>query len=493
MLYTRPAMRITLDPPGPDWPSPATPATAPTTAPATATASGDGATLASIVAGHAERLGTAELPAGGAIIATGHQAWLWHCGILAKDMAMVAACRLHGAAPLHLVVDQDAHETLGLLLPEVEGKRLGVRRERLAATRADVPTGFQGPAEAGALAERVEALDRPELARLREAVTGVGTMRTLAEQVTVILSRLWGGHVGALPVLFVSDLPRLAGYRALLGALLHDARAAAEAYNRAVAAVPEAGLTALRLEPDRVELPLWWVRWGQPRQRVFADLADTRPIFTDEAGEVVEPGEAGELLPRALLLTAFMRSAVCGMFIHGVGGGLYDRATEHWWRAWRGEALAPAVVATADVHLELPGVPMADGEAVARARWRVHHAPHNVDRLLKLDDALTREKRRVLGGVLAPAARGATSRLQRRLAFAHLHLINARLASAHGQVVDAARAELGRARVGLANAAVARRRDWPFFLYGEQVLAELGRGVEAALAGVAAIPDRPLP
>ncbi len=472
-------MRITLDPPAARWPAPDPHHGA------------DRRPLRRLVAEHAHRLGTAELPDRPAIIATGHQAWLWHCGILAKDLAMAAACRRHDAAGLHLVVDQDAHDALSLTLPHIEGDRLSARTVRLAPTHPDVPTGLQAPADPAAITARLDALDEPGLARLREAIADLPATRTLAEQVTALLARLMRPPLGELPVLFVSDLPRLETYRQLLAAMLHDARAAAAAYNRAVAAVPEAGLTPLRLEPDRVELPLWLATWNQPRRRVFADLADTTPLFTDDAGQPIDPpadppaptGRDQSLLPRALLLTAFMRSHVSATFIHGTGGGLYDRATDHWWRAWRGQPLAPAVVATADVHLPLPELPIADADALARARWLVHHAPYNVDRLLGLDDALTREKRRVLGSVLAPHARARTSPRQRRLAFAHLHLINARLASAHSQVIARARAELDRARLGLSNAATARRRDWPFFLYSDETLAALRRRIDACFAG----------
>ena len=489
-------MRITLDPPGPRWPAPSVPASSP--------ASGrDRSALASLVAGHAQRLRTAELPDRPAIFATGHQAWLWHCGILAKDLAMAAACRHHHAAPLHLVVDQDAHDALTLSLPHIHEQRLTAERLRLAPTHPDIPTGFQPPVDPAALAHALDAAPHPALAPLRDAVAHLPPTRTLAQQITAILARLMHRHVAELPVLFVSDLPGLESYRELLTALLHDARAAAEAYNHAVAAVPQAGLTPLRLEPDRVELPLWLARWNEPRRRVFADLADTTPIFTDDAGEPIElerasqAGPRSALLPRAMLLTAFMRSAVCQMFIHGTGGGLYDQATDHWWRAWRGQSLAPAVVATADVRLSFPHLPLADAAALARARWRVHHAPHNVDRLLKLDDTLTREKQRVLTTILAPHARHArharhaTTRRHRQLAFTHLHRINARLAAAHPHVIAHAHDELRQTRLGLANAATARRRDWPFFLHDDEDLAELRRRIDACLARPPAPCDAP--
>ena len=50
----------------------------------------------------AERLGLTKLRCDKPIIATGHQSGFWHPGILAKDLAMTAACQRYDAQPLHL-------------------------------------------------------------------------------------------------------------------------------------------------------------------------------------------------------------------------------------------------------------------------------------------------------------------------------------------------------------------------------------------------------
>jgi hypothetical protein len=47
--------------------------------------------LVQLVADNADHLETGRLQVDGPIIATGHQAWFWHPGILAKDIAMAHA------------------------------------------------------------------------------------------------------------------------------------------------------------------------------------------------------------------------------------------------------------------------------------------------------------------------------------------------------------------------------------------------------------------
>ena len=55
--------------------------------------------------------------AGSPLIATGHQPWLWHPGILAKDLAAAEAARLTRGSWFHLVVDQDALDPYKLEVP----------------------------------------------------------------------------------------------------------------------------------------------------------------------------------------------------------------------------------------------------------------------------------------------------------------------------------------------------------------------------------------
>ena len=50
------------------------------------------------------------------------------------------------------------------------------------------------------------------------------------------------------------------------------------------------------------------------------------------SGPVAMP--EGELMPRALLLTLLLRSFACDLFVHGLGGEIYDPAMEAWVAPW---------------------------------------------------------------------------------------------------------------------------------------------------------------
>lgn len=466
--YTRSAMRTFSEPALNQW-SPAAP-------PVTGRAD-----LVKLINGNAARLGSAPLDSAAekqTLLATGHQAWLWHPGILAKDIAMQAAAQRLRAQGVHLVVDQDAHEALQLDLPVQKDDALSARTLRLAPTLPTVPTGAQPPADVDRILDTLRSAGDDRVQPLIDAFTNLPPCRTLAEQMAVVLVRLMQPYTGPLPLLFVSDLAKMPTYPALIEAMLHDARRCAQLYNAAVAAHPQAGVSQLVIERDRVELPLWLVHWGEARQRIYADLADATPVLTDASGSAVD-AQSDTLLPRALLLTAIMRGQCCDLFIHGKGGGVYDQITDQWWQSWRGETLAPNAVVSADMHLDFD-VPVSTPDDVTRAVWFRHHIPHNVDRHLGLDGELAQHKRHLLAHMSDDR-----DKRRRYAAFQQIHAANAALAARHPDVLREAEAQFSRTMQGLANAAVAQRRDWCFALYPEAKLRRLHAAFEAEASGKA--------
>lgn len=406
------------------------------------------------------------------VIATGHQAWLWHPGILAKDMAAAVYAERVGGRVVHLVVDHDQHETMQVALPIVEGERLRIEVLRLAEPSVAKPTGCQPAADGSLLRKRIdEASVRgdvdADLWPLREAVAALdGSATTLAEQVAALTVALMRPHVGEVEIVYSSRLLAQIDGQSLVDRMLRDARRCVVAYNAAVRAHPEAGVATLTEERERVELPLWQLEWDRPRRKVYADLADEPAILTYEDGTSIADDER-HLAPKALLLTALMRSRFCDLFIHGLGGGVYDRVMEAWWSAWTGEPLAPMAVVTADVHLPF-GVPIADRAERDRAVWYRHHLPHNIDRVTGQDCARCVRKRELLAAMPTLG-----TRREKRAAFDEVHGINDALAAEHAEAVREAEAGVRRAEAGVRNAAVARRRDWCFALYSAEVMARL--------------------
>jgi hypothetical protein len=406
--------------------------------------------LASIVNANADRLGTGRLDSAKPIIATGHQAFLWHPGILAKDFAVSAAADRVGGQALHVVVDQDVHEATTLDVPYVASDRIMVDRVGLAPQRADVPTGSHEPV--------LFTPEHPDLPRsLRDALRDMPTCESLAEQIAVALTRLRRPLMADMPILFAGQMGRLAAFSAMIDRMLDDPRRCILAYNAAVTANPDAGIEPLQLTREHVEIPLWRVRRGEARQRVFADIADSRAMLVSADGSTI--ADRHELAPRALMLTATMRWACCDWFIHGLGGGIYDRVTEQWWQAWTGDMLAPMAVVTADLHLPLDA-PVAESVDLARAVWYAHHLPHNLDRVLGVAADLSARKRALIEAMAVDR-----DRRRRATAFADIHRINRSLVAAYPGAMAEAKRNLDRARIAVTNRLTAMRRDWCFALY----------------------------
>jgi len=129
------------------------------------------------------------------------------------------------------------------------------------------------------------------------------------------------------------------------------------------------------------------------------------------------------------------------------------------------------VVATADCVLGFD-VPDADADVLRRAQWLEHHAPHNVDRILRLDTAEARRKRELLEHMDDDR-----DKRRRREAYFEIQSINAALRDAHPQVVENTEAQRRRAEAGVANARLIRKRDWPLPLYDVACLDALRHAV----------------
>lgn len=415
-----------------------------------------------------------------AVIATGHQAWLWHPGILAKDIAMAVAAQRQGAQTVHIVVDHDVHEALKIDVPVRVGQELRVQTLRFGEELAGVPSACQPAPDPHdlhrGLRNAMRRVGSPILADLRpllQAMEKLGRAQTLAQTIAELTVRLMSPYTRCPRLLYTSRLLATPAGEAMVGQILRDARRCIAAYNAAVDAHPHAGVARLSIEPERVEAPLWNLAMGAPRQRVFIDLAvEDDPILTFEDGTPILEHQRW-LAPKALLLTAVMRSAFCDLFIHGKGGGVYDELTEAWLKGWTDQPLAPRAVVSADVYLDFD-TPVADRRDVERAVWYRHHLPHNVDRVLGVNGELVNEKRALLARMDDDR-----DRRRRRAAFKRVHEINARLAAEHAAAIAEAETRVATARAGVRNAAVARKRDWSFPLYPHEKLAALRDAISA--------------
>ncbi|MCC5829713.1 MAG: hypothetical protein JJU36_09740 [Phycisphaeraceae bacterium] len=428
-------------------------------------------------------------------VQTGHQAWFWHPGILVKLLLTSRLAQQWGVPDRHWVVDHDIHSILTIPIPVRQEEGLKIVPLFLGLENPVVPSGMQPAVEAPGIVERIEIFSGQHelepsiergLIRLADTFTNVGSdYPSLAGQVMAVIGKLFNTVFPGqrLPEFaYTTDLVTDPRFTARVRDLVYDAPRLVRHYNQAVVENPEAGLRPLEAGRERVELPLWLLRHQRPRQPIYIDLADHEPQLIDEHGRsldldaLLEPSTPGNnkrrpgvIAPRALLLTAHLRSAHQGIFIHGRGGMVYDRAMERWLElaGWERSSLCPAMLASADAFLDW-SVPVNGQKELRDAIWWRHHLPHNVDRFQPVDDELRQRKRRTIQLLAQPLTREVKAAW-----FEQLKELNRTLANAFPGALAEADRRLHQARQGVRNQSIAGKRDWPFFHYPDDDLRAL--------------------
>lgn len=333
------------------------------------------------------------LPIDRPVIMTGHQPGFWHLGVLSKFFAAEAASNAIGGSAAWIVPDQDDADPGALMIPtENEHGRLMRRTVRILP---EPPAGV-----AVGCVPRASSVVRdipPDHGAIRDGILKAARLcdmhvsaSSLAEQTALAVRDALVDDLAPAPMVFASRLFEEDGAWAFARAVVDDADSAVDAYNRAVAAHPGAGVSPLARQGERVELPMWRLRKGQARERVWSDTAPDTP--------------REEIAPRALLMTAILRRFVCDFFIHGLGGWEYDRVSETWMREWRGETVAPMGLVTASVRLDLGRGEPVSREDAAKAVWRAHHARHDPEMLGRSD--LAKKKRALVDAISLERERG---------------------------------------------------------------------------------------
>lgn len=334
------------------------------------------------------------------VLCTGHQPVLAHPGIWIKYLTL-ARLVPPGGVGLDLIVDTDAVEEIVAEVPRANGL---LCRERIVLARSgpDVPVEAlpapnpeQWQAFLGAIEACLQTVGGPALAvgwsRARLLPAPPSSLG-LAGAVTAVRRALEGPR--SYLDLPVSWLARTRAFRRFVLSIVNEADRFAAVHNAALADYrAHYGIRTgaqpfpdLSVEHGQVELPFWLVAGGQ-RQALFVGAGGSRfHAGGSDAGAVPrDPDDpafaAMGIRPRALALTLFARLLVSDLFIHGIGGGRYDRATDAVMRAFYGVRPPAYATVTATLHLPFPaGAPSRDERQ--RLQRLLLDLQHNPDRFL---------------------------------------------------------------------------------------------------------------
>ncbi len=448
-------------------------------------------------AAYSESIGSsaAKREAGGLIVATGHQPTLFHPGVWVKHLLIQRFAETYGATGIDVVVDTDAAGRVELTVPclEPEVRTCGIPLVDAPAQAAYVQVPAPGPDERSAFrAAGMAALSRlpaPALGRhfdafcdaLDASAPGVSDAGSLVTAARRRYERAAGTDYLELPV---SVQARGAAFRRFAAGYLADAEAVRSAMNAALGAYRARTGTRSLAQPfpdlardgGVTEAPFWVLVDGR---RAAAGVDDHGSLCADGVPMLHLGGSAEEasaalarhdvlLAPKAIVLTLFERLFVADLFVHGTGGGRYDRVTDEFIRAYHG--IEPPAYAVASMTLLLPlGGRLTTDAEVSALEERLNRCTHNPDRMLgeiEFDSIEEREAAEALATrkkelVEAIAVAGADRKELGR----EIRETNQALASAIEPVRREIAAELETVRAARAACAVLTDRTYPFCLW----------------------------
>lgn len=433
--------------------------------------------------------------AGQPIVMTGHQPELYHPGVWVKDFLVDRLAEETGALGLDLVVDTDASAPIALRVPCL---RDGVREREVVLAEGDPDVAYaQIPIPSVAVRDAfrghglalLDALPAPALRRhfgsFCDALdAAAGDAEQLGALMTAARRRYEAPADTRYLEVLASAQSRLASYREFAAMLLTDAVRFRSVMNASLAEyrARTGARSAAQPFPDlaeregAVEAPFWLLADG--RRRAVSVAPGGRLLAEGDA--IAQLGTTREsvrraldehdllLAPKALALTLFQRLFVADLFVHGTGGGRYDRVTDAVIAGYFGIDAPAFTVASMTLLLPLGGHVVTD-EDVAEAERRLNRFDHNPDELLaevEFDsaeeraraDELAERKAEAIAAIAAPGA-------DRKALGAEIRALNAELADMLAPVGEGLRERVELLASERAASAVLTDRTYPYCLW----------------------------
>ncbi|MEZ6132062.1 MAG: hypothetical protein R3C59_25655 [Planctomycetaceae bacterium] len=351
-------------------------------------------------------------PATQPIVMTGHQPVLFHSGLTFKYETTQQFAADNNAIAVGVIIDTDRGDAGQFSYPEPDpdsnggdsasagdasagddaaAGRMPVRQgspyqARLAVqslaesnslfTQGKLKSATDLQALATEVQQALRQLSQPAAARTAfQVLSGFGQLSTTsatAMEANTIMR--WQFGIGSrmleLPLSAIAAFPESL---MLTVDILKQPRRFASAYNSALSLFrEEQGIRNsanpfpdLKITDDGCELPFWVVNHNRGTRHVLDVqldgnvtrlLANGRTVdtFADSiSDDALEPMllQSLQIVPRGALITVFLRLLFSDLFVHGTGGGRYDRFTDEFIRTWWNVEPPPFTVASASRYL----------------------------------------------------------------------------------------------------------------------------------------------
>jgi hypothetical protein len=450
------------------------------------------------------RLGLPAVPLQGTgFIVTGHQPELFHPGVWIKNFAAHALARRHGRLSLNLIVDSDLVKTNSIRVPDATGERhhaefdtgpLQVPYEE--HTVADEHTFRHFPATVAKLLGDVPW--QPMLNKFWPIVVGAEARTALLGERITVGRHLWETRLGCHNLeVPISRLCGTDSFARFALDLLQNLPRFHQIHNQCLDEFRRRHRIRSRHHPVPAlaeidgwhELPFWVWRADQPRRvRLFAmegpegwrlGLLDrsVRPVEhfiprqTERAAKAWRElaNHGWKVRSRALTTTLFARLLLADLFIHGIGGGIYDELTDAIIERYYAMQAPAFLILSATLRLpwsvEKPQWPLPD-ELHRQLRNLEYHPELFLEPGEDGATTLRRQKQAWLN-------REPTTKQEKHERFMALKQINAGLSERLKEQKGRTEQELHQARQMAMGEKWRRDREYAFCLYSEEELRKL--------------------
>lgn len=432
--------------------------------------------------------------AGESWFVAGHQPELFHPGVWFKNFVLQKLARQHGGLALNLVIDTDSAKPAVLHAPA---------EDRLARVPFDL-SSTETPYEERKVEDEALFADLPERMKSifarwnfepmlnsywREAMQQGKRTSLLGERLAAArraVERRWGCVQREAPMSRVCQTEAFAWFADAIMRRLPEFHAI---YNQTVHAYRrEHGIRSrshpvpdLARDGDWLEAPFWAWRQGKARRGklfVSADNSAMRlrvggedwPTLPTTSADAVQAWRSLEtqgykVRSRALTTTMFVRVFLADVFVHGIGGGIYDELTDRIIERFFGFPAPGFLTVSATLLLPLPRFPQAAEQAreLARLCRDLIFKPEIALEEGPASEPLIRAKKDWI-------RRAAATHAERVERFEQIRAINAQLALHVQPLIQETRMSMEACRQQSDWNAVAGRRDYAFCLYPEEML-----------------------
>ncbi len=334
-------------------------------------------------------------------VATGHQPWPFHPGIVAKILAVRDAVRTWGWwGSFHLQTHAPVSD---FAFPVWETSRVAWKHP--FPTAAPYET-FSGELPLGSMREEGENILRTlglehRSATLRRNCEGAVRPGSLAAQLRDWVGR-WMGEFPEVRWISTYRIFATDAFGTFFRRMVRDPEALHRVIQEALDRYRRRHRIRTRAQPFAdlrwmdpwVEVPFWWItESGRQSLWIHRDTGVLR-VGDEVVGHRDDVDYRGKIFPKALMLTLFYRYIAVDLFVHGLGGMRYDEVTDAVARAI-GFPPRPRVAVTLSL-----GLAREDCDGLARAvrdtEERLKHLRFRAERFLPEGHPLRERKARLV-------------------------------------------------------------------------------------------------